>query len=283
MGLISTGCIRTKNTGYTEQQFRASYKASDFVTVSAQSGIWTDARNSDNRNKIYVFPVSTVPDETIKLVVEGLREIIKETGRSVEVTTASPDIDAGYQTPEWYQEQTMLNKERAHGKQSNASVIVDLLRSHDKKNDSFIVLITSSDLTTGQPENNFIYGLSSYPYIVISARRFLDDKQNHWGKYADEIYDEAVSLMAAHEFGHYLDLVQRHFNSWIGTGEIVDNHCKGENGTCLMQQSDVDMPGCTTSLEQAKLIFHRERWLCPDCAAEVFFRKEALLKKNFEW
>jgi predicted Zn-dependent protease len=114
----------------------------------------------------------------------------------------------GLKSADWYQENVMLDKEFMHGKQADAGAIIDLLRSNDKTGNHFVVLVTDSDLTSGENGNNFIYGLSSYPYIVISARRFTDDKRIKRGGYAEEIYDEAVSLVAAHEFAHYLDLVR---------------------------------------------------------------------------
>jgi predicted Zn-dependent protease len=216
-------------------------------------------------------------------VVQGLQRIIRETGRTIEVVREESGTRLGYQSPEWYQNEAMTDREYLHGRQGNAGKIVELLRSHDTSHDHFIVLITGADLTSGEEGNNFIYGLRSYPYIIVSAKRFLDWKQTGKGGYSGEIYDEAVSLTAAHEFGHYLDLVQRNFNSWTNTGTLLDQHCKGENGDCLMQQSNVDAPGCHTALEQAQLLFDRENRLCPDCRLEVQYRKEALLDAGLAW
>ena len=271
------------NSGNSRRNSDHSYKASQFVTINSQSGIWLDVRAEISRKQIYVLRTGKVPDSITTLVAQGLAKIIKETGRSLQVATNAPDIETDLMSADWFQEKAMLDKEFMHGKQADAGAIIDFLRSHDKTNDHFVVLITDSDLTSGEKGNNYIYGMSSYPYIVISARRFIDDKRIKRGGYAEEIYDEAVSLVAAHEFAHYLDLVQRDFNGWRDTDSLLDNHCKGENGDCLMQQTDVNAKGCHTALEEAKLIFGRERWLCLDCAAEVGYRKEALLKAGYFW
>ena len=278
---LLSGCFWKKQTyGRTSP---AIHKAADFVLSDSNSGLWQDARAGINRQTVYVLKTSEVPDEVCDLVVQGLERVIRETGRTIEVAREESGDLPGYQAPEWYQNEAMTDREYLHGRQANAGKIVELLRSHDTSHDHFIVLITGSDLTSGEEGNNFIYGLSSYPYIIVSAKRFLDWKQIGKDGYSGEIYDEAVSLVAAHEFGHYLDLVQRNFNSWTNTGTLLDQHCKGENGDCLMQQSNVDAPGCHTALEQAQLIFNRENWLCPDCRLEVEYRKEALVDAGLAW
>ncbi len=283
MTLLFAFAACAKNNGYTADDFRANYKHSDFATVNSNSGIWQDAQAGIQRHHICVFRTSDVPDDSYDLAVQGLERIIDETGRNISVMQEESRIAPEYMPPDWYQEETMMDKQYLHGLQANAGDIIDLLRSHNTTNDHFVVLITSADLTSGEEGNNFVFGLSSYPFVVISARRFLDWKAVGKDNYPVEIYDRALSLMAAHEFGHYLDLVQRNFNSWRNTGTLVDRHCKGENGPCLMQQSNVDIEGCNTILEQAELIFSRDRWLCPDCAAEVYYRREALVEAGIAW
>jgi len=245
--------------------------------------MWLDAQAGIERHRVYVRRTSDVPDEAYDLVVQGLEKIIEETGRRIGVIEEASDASQGYRSPDWYQQETMMDKQYSHGAQANAGRIIDLLRSHDTANDHFVVLITDADLTSGEEGNNFVFGMSSYPYIVVSAKRFLDWQQVTLDNYPEEVYGQALTVVAAHEFGHYLDLVQRNFNCWRNTGSLLDRHCRGENGTCLMQQSNVDAEGCNTILEQAFLLFDRERWLCPDCAAEVYYRKKALAEAGFAW
>ena len=281
MILILPGCGRGK--GYTEEDFTNNYSASDFVTTNAYSGMWLDARAGINRKELYVCRADNVPDDVYQLVVEGLEKIIDEAGRSVSVVQEEIGLPTCYRSPDWYQTETMTDRQRMHGLQANATSIIELLRSHDDRNDHFVVLITAADLTTGEIGNNFIFGLSWYPYIVVSARRFLDWGVTREGGYPEETYRQAVSMLAAHEFGHYLDLVQRNFNSYRNTGTLVDNHCMGESGMCLMQQSNVDAPGCIDALERTYRVFSREHWLCPDCAAELYYRRQALEEEGYEW
>jgi hypothetical protein len=278
---LFVGCAKSK--GYSEEQFRTSYRATDFTLGNAQSGIRQDARASVRRQTIYVLATSNVPPEIPDLVVQGLEKIIRETGRSIQVVKEESGAAQGYRPSDWYQDEALLDKEYRHGRQANAGAIIDLLRSHDTTKDHFVVFLADADLTSGDENNNFVYGLSSYPYIVVSARRFLDWKEVRRGGYPGEIFDQAVSLMAAHEFGHYLDLAQRNFNCWGNTGTLLENHCKGESGDCLMQQVNVNAEGCHTAEEEAELIFTRERWLCPDCAAEIYYRKQALVALGFAW
>ena len=271
------------NKGYSEDDFQAHYSASQFSSAKSNSEIWLDASSGKIRNRLYVLATGKVTDEVYDLVVEGLEKIIDETGRSVSVMGRESSVSSGYRSPDWYQEHAMLYKEHFHGRQADGGKIIDLLRSHDTGNDHFVVMIIDSDLTTGTEGNNFIFGLSSYPYIVISSIRFMEWKRIRLDGFPEEIYDQAVSILAAHEFGHYLDLVDRDFNCWENTDSILERHCKGENGYCLMQQSNVDVEGCNTLIEQADFIFTRDKWLCPDCSAEVYFRKNTLVEAGFIW
>jgi predicted Zn-dependent protease len=278
---LSSGC--SKNKSYAEQAFNTRYKQADIVTTNSQTGIWNDATNRITRTDLYALKTSGVPSDTYNLVLAGLNKFIQETGRSVTVIRYDSPIPDGYNSADWYQEQAMTDSDHGHGIQADGSKIIALLSTANSSNDHFIVLITDADLNSGEVGNNFVFGLSNYPYIVISARRFLDWKRIRFQDYDAATYDQAISLVAAHEFGHYLDLTQRNFNVWSGTNTLLDNHCKGQNGFCLMQQMNVDVEGCNSALEQAKLIFGREHWLCPDCAAEIYFRKQALINAGFVW
>ncbi|HEX9745331.1 MAG TPA: hypothetical protein VGB30_07880 [bacterium] len=50
-----------------------------------------------------------------------------------------------------------------------------------------------------------------------------------------------------------------------------------------MQQSNVDAVNCVTIVEAANRLYDRERWLCPDCAAEIYFRKQELVEAGYIW
>jgi len=281
VNLSIPGC--GKNRAYSDDDFRKNYRASEFRLSDTGWGIWLDATSGTVRDKVYVIKTGDVTDEVYNLVVQGLVKVIKETGRSISVAGEDTSVPSEYMPADWYRDQTMTDREKMHGLQANGSKIIDLLRSHALSDDHFIVLITGCDLTSGEPGNNFVYGLSNYPYIVISAKRFMDWKRIRTGGYSEEIYNKSVSLLSAHEFGHYLDLTRRNFNCWMNTGTLLDNHCKGKNGLCLMQQVNVDAEGCRTALEQTDLMFDNEHWLCPDCAAEIYYRRESLVKSGFSW
>jgi len=273
-----SGCAKHN---YDIPEDLSHYNPSDFETYSRHSGMCGDCRDEITRSILYIIHTSGVPDETYALVADGLNKIIDEAGRSINVLDDTVDFPQCYRTPDWYQSETRLDKNHLHGYQSDAGAIIDLLRSHDTHHDHFIVLITDADITSGREGNNFVYGLSSYPYIVISARRFLDWKEINLDGYPDETFDRALTLVSAHEFGHYLDLVRRDFNCWNDTDTLLDRHCKGENGPCLMEQVNVE--GCKDVLEQADILYEREHWLCPDCTAELFFRMSELEERGFVW
>jgi len=123
------------------------------------------------------------------------------------------------------------------------------------------------------PQNNFIFGYGPFPNNIISVKRFIKWISD------DQLRYKSLAVLGAHEFGHNLDLSHRNFN--YGDEGYKYGHCNGENGPCLMEQ--VNVSNARSIDEQAKLLFDRNRWLCPDCLEEIEFKKQDLRRQGILW
>jgi hypothetical protein len=168
-------------------------------------------------------------------------------------------------------------RDRGFGIQISARKVDSLLRNEpfQKENPHFDVMIIGMDLTTGMndPQNNFIFGYGPYPNNIVSVKRFM-----HWIK-DPHLREAALAILGAHEFGHNLDLVSRNFN--VGTEGYKAGHCNGDSGPCLMEQ--VNVPGARNIEAQARLIYSKSKWLCPDCSEEIEFKKDDLKRMGIHW
>lgn len=179
-----------------------------------------------------------------------MHRILEETGRQL-VLKDYGVFHAGkgpYGSPEWYEHQALTTKNRGLGEQVSAIELDTLLRSepYQKEHPHFDVFVLNRDLTTTQEDttNNYIFGYGPYPNNIVSTTRFQLLMPT------DSIRHAALQIIGAHEFGHTIALVHRDFNTGTQGYQLV--HCIGEKGPCLMEQ--VNVPGCKTMEEQAKLL-----------------------------
>lgn len=243
------------------------------------SGIIRDFNSGILRSDLYFCRTSGVPEFEYRALLEGFQKIIREAGRNIKIHNfGSYSSGTGpYSSPDWYQQQALTSRNRGFGIQVSAVEIDRLLRSEpfQKENPHYDVMIVDKDLTTtlNDPQNNFIFGYGPHPNNIISVKRFI-----HWIK-DPRLRRASLAILGAHEYGHNLDLVHRNFNT--GEGGYKWGHCNGEEGPCLMEQVNVE--GARDVDEQAKLIYPRENWLCPDCADEISYRQDELTKLGIPW
>ncbi|MBW3021285.1 hypothetical protein KY328_00025 [Candidatus Woesearchaeota archaeon] len=215
------------------------------------SGRFSNARRRGFAlDTINIYQTPGVRDSELASAFTGIERFIDELGLPIKIEIkVYPDESL---------RKALTPRNLGYGPQLDCSVIADLLSEEDL----FKLVLVSNDLYTGRPDNNFIYGQRHFPNAVMSVRRMqhLDEDLKH----------ESIAQIAAHEFGHNLDLVGRNYNS--GTQGYTIKHCAGEKGPCLMEQ--VDVPGCKTSLELVQLL--TDRYLCPDCTHEIKYRMEEL-------
>lgn len=255
------------------------YNERGFYTALQGFGSGEDKNRGIVRKDIYFSRTSDVPTPEYEAVKSGFARIVSESGRSVGMKDFGcfRSGTGAYSSPDWYQEQAMTGRDRGFGLQVSAADLDALLRNepYQRQNPHMDVLVVGKDMTTtmNNTDNNFIFGYGPYPNNIISVKRFLN-----WFK-DPALRQKCISILSAHEFGHNLGLVRRNFN--IGDERYKRGHCNGKVGPCLMEQ--VNVPGARNIDVQARLLWGRNKLLCPDCSDEVKFKKEFFQKIGAFW
>ncbi len=230
------------------------------------------------RTEVYCCRTNGVPVSEYKAIITGLEKIISETGTGIKLVDFG-NYNLGnkpYGTPDWYQEQPTINRDRGFGRQVNATGMYTLLRREpfQQKHPHFDLMVIDKDLTMfpNVQDNNFVFGFGAYPNNIISVKRLMQTIRD------PILRQKCLAVISAHEFGHNLDLVHRNFNTETEDDDYRKSHCNGRKGLCLMEQFNVG--GARNIEEQTKLLIEKYNWLCPDCADEIKVKKE-LFKGNF--
>ena len=235
-----------------------------------------DGASGIDRGDIFITRTKEVPVEGYSIIRQAIGKIIAETRSNLRITDyGSFKLHNGdYGSPDWYQGQALTGSDKGFGQQVDAVGIDRLLRSEPYQRDHphYDVMVVDKDLRTDSDDNNFVYGIGSFPNVVLSTRRFMNIRDTN---------DRLASLanLAAHELGHVLGLTHRSWNR--GTSGMCVGHCAGEKGPCLMEQ--VDVPGQRTAVKQARKVIVRENWLCEDCTEEIEMRRKAILNLGLRW
>ncbi len=238
-----------------------------------------DYRQGIIRSVLHLCRTSGVLDKEYNAIKYGFEKIVVETGRQIKLVDLDNYVwnNNAFGSADWYQEQALTNKKDKFGKQVSAYDLDALLRNdpYQKTEPHFDVIVIDKDLTTveGDTKNRFLFGYGPYPNNIVSVNRFMK-----WIR-DPVLRQKSLAIIAAHEFGHNLDLVNRNFN--IGKSGYKRGHCNGEEGACLMEQ--VNVKDARSIDEQAALIFDNESWLCLDCKDEIFYKKSMLREKGIYW
>lgn len=125
---------------------------------------------------------------------------------------------------------------------------------------AYNMVLVSRDISA--PNMNYIYGAGIGNCAVISTIRTRHQQGDHY-------YPVALAATAGHEFGHLLGIYRRSWNC-----SEQDGHCNGENGACLMEQSD--MPGRSGVIDGLMEVIKEGRWYCNDCRDVVRFKQNTI-------
>jgi len=227
------------------------------------------------RNELFFSHTSGVEERESAAILAGIQKIIADVGSRIKVKNFGAfNLGNGpFENTDWYQTRALLQRQRGHGRQISDITLDLLLRDepYQKQHPHLDVMAFDHDMTSGEPDNNFVYGSARYPNYVMSVRRFRDRIKDQ------DLCQMALAVIAAHELGHNFGLVGRNFN-WVNK---LGSHCNGGQGPCLMEQ--VDFPGCRTIENQTRSIIGRTRWLCEDCLEEAAFKKQHLNERGILW
>jgi len=219
------------------------------------------------RTELWCVRTSGVLKADYVAILKGIQKIIDESQRAI--TIVDYDIwnvgPGDFQSSDWYQEQALLSSNRGYGSQANAEVLANLcIREPHQKKPHLDLIVVDKDITIG--DFRFVYGFTQYPVQVISTKRFLSVEKH--------LRERCLMLVAAHEFGHGLGLVNRSSNYGF--------HCAGKKGRCLMQSIEYGDHFVRLE-EQAVLVTPQKKWLCEECFAEVAYKRETLRKNRVYW
>ena len=192
----------------------------------------------DKRRSINAACTNGVSIEDYNAILSRLQEILKETGRNLKVNSSansSYELESEeYNSPDWYIEKCITNRERGFGKQVGSLNLIRLLYTEpfQKTNLHVDLFVIDKDLTLNPeyyPDNNFIFGQCCYPAIIISTARFQGIKNKNLKK-------KTLEILTAHEIGHSVGLVSRiDNNSWNSASSMYKkHHCNGEKEACLV-------------------------------------------------
>jgi hypothetical protein len=248
-----------------EQQF---YIGLQFPLYDHQKGI--------TRDEMYSCRTTNVTIPEYHAVMEGVEEILEETGRNVKIIDYDnfridrPDFNS----PEWYQERSLIGNG-----QVDASNVSNLLKKEpfQKDNPHFDLIVLDRDITTRDSDGAwlvYVFGLATYPNNVISVARTRYIQDN-------TLKEACLQVIGAHEFGHNLGLVNRSYN--VGTENIEAGHCLGENGPCIMQQFNIPNRKTIGELTAAIIDEDRDTLLCPDCTDEIGFISKHYKMQDVFW
>lgn len=246
--------------------------------VFKDEGIITDLKNQTNRNRMFVSSSSGVLNSEFESIIKGIEKIALEVSKTLRITPSGnfQFHNGDFGSADWYVRQAMTNVNHGFGPQVSANLLDQLLRAepYQQQESHFDFFITAQDLRTREndAQNNFIFGYGPYPNNILSVKRFRDIQD-------PSLRYLSLAILAAHEFGHNLDLLCRNFN--IGSDGYQAGHCLGEKGPCLMEQ--VNIAGCKSIEEQARILAHFDNWLCEDCLSEVSNKAEALRQNGYRW
>ena len=234
-------------------------------------------------NELYFTHTSGVKPLEAEAIFAGIKKLIEEVRSNITIINHGykhiNTHNGKYQNPNWYQEQAVINREMGFGQQFDGSKLLTLLSEeiwqHPPYTPHMDMMVCDCDMTgwdiTNQEYGSFAYGIGRYPNSVMSVKRFRDTIRD------PKLLQAALAVTAAHELGHNFSLVNRNFNQT----EKLGSHCNGKSGPCLMEQ--VDVGGCRTMEQNARLLINRERWLCKDCLEEAAEKRGMLINNNFLW
>ncbi|MBN1233597.1 MAG: hypothetical protein JXA60_09620 [Candidatus Coatesbacteria bacterium] len=216
---------------------------------SIPDGLSEDARNGIKRNIVYLIFTGKINETSKSSIIKGMKEV-KAISKKTLFFKESAYLNK--LAVKW-QKECMIKRDIGFGKQVNyPKMLARLNYTMRYYPSSYAILIVDSDLTS-YPEdyNNFVYGVSSYPRIIISTRRQEKNDLKH---------------VVMHEFFHSLGLVGRKFDNDSGN-EYRNNHCAYKGRVCLMNQVDVE--GCLSGSEHSRLLSLERDILCPSCQQEL--------------
>jgi predicted Zn-dependent protease len=217
---------------------------------------------------VFVMNEPGVTDAERAAVLGGLQTILGEAGVENQIDVEDYGVwrqgPGRYESVDWYVAEGKRNgrRNRLGVQQLNAASMMSCLATEPwrKAKDHYDLFVCSSDLWTGEDDNNFVIGLARQLVgTVISVQKFrvpgLDERTKR----------ECVKTETIHEMGHVFGLLP--YSRAENVEYSLGKHCANR---CTMRQG-LRLPDDWVNITQDRLKYGT---FCPQCQEDLraFFR-----------
>ena len=210
---------------------------------------------------LYVTWTRDVPQIEAQAALQGVFDVVAASGQRREVLAFGPQQfgQGEYSNSDWYVEEAYnrqhLRRDLGYGPQVVPSNIISLFHQEPwQREPHWEVFILNRDLTSGEPDNNFVFGETniSFPASVQSIRRLIVEVSD------PVLRASMVRRLLRHEVGHMFGLTNRNFH----VEEKLGKHC---TNICTMRQGMSVPEWAQQAVQEERLGIH----FCGDCQTEL--------------
>ncbi len=210
---------------------------------------------------IYVMNTSNVPTEEAQAGFQGVMDAARASGQRREVVNFGSErwVAGDYGSSDWYVEEAFrrqqFSRNLGHGPQLVTRSVTRLFIEEPwQQNPHWEVFIVNRDLTSGEPDNNFVFGETNVDLraSVQSVTRLMNEVPR------GQLRLSMIRRLLAHEVGHMFGLPGRNYRVEQKLGLHCINICCMRQGMSIPEWAQL-----TQQEERSNIKF------CNDCLNDL--------------